>query len=166
MAYGQNGEKWNGFYLAHDMGKLPIGTRLLRQPPHVTETPPCDIHESKLSELDEYLTELAGQTEAIAVKSLGLMFVGHRPKPTLASRFERTEALADLHNNLVTGLGKIGCDFVTLNWALDNYNPHSEAVLLDPGEQLLMDNITVFTKRRNPVIAGLDEVTARYELKA
>lgn len=165
MAYGQNGEKWTSFYLANDIGSLPVGTRLLRQPPHVTETPPCDIENVRLQEMDQYLAELAGQTEAIALKSIGLMFVGHRNKPTLATRFEKTEALVDFHEALISGLGRIGCDFISLEWARGCYTPHSEGVLLDHGEELQMNNITVFTKRRNPIINGLDEVTARYELR-
>ena len=165
MKIGQSPEGITRFYLAHDISALPVGTRFIKNPPHVTQTPPALVEQSRMPEVEEYLENVAAQTDAIALKSMGLMLVGHRAEPTLATRFENNETLAELHQSLINGLGKLGCEFVSLQWALNGYTPHSEGLLIDPGATLLMDNITMFTKRRNPVVNGLSEVTSRYDLR-
>gem|GEM_PF-7016965 len=163
MAYGQNNENRTGFYLADDICKLPIGVRFFATPPHITQCPPAEIETSRLPELNEFLASLIGLTEPIALKSLGQAFFGRRDKPTLVTRFDKPKALDQLHTRLMRGLGDIGCEFIGLDYALDNYAPHTESVLLDPGEIVTMDNLTFFTERRTPRLRGLDEVTARYE---
>ncbi len=163
MTYGQHNEKWGGFYLAHDMCNLPIGTKILQNPPHVTQSPPAEVEATRLPEIDELLSSLAGDTEPITLRSIGQAFFGSRKEPKLVTRFDKPEALDQFHRRLVYGLAKAGCEFIGLDYALDNYQPHTEALLLDPGEIFTMDNLTLFTERRIPQLKSLDEITSRYE---
>ncbi len=164
MAKGQSPEKSLKFYLAHNIAQLPIGTRFFNNPPHITQTPPAFIAPEKMPEIEEFLQSLAAETDAIALKSMGMMFVGHRAAPTHATRFEKPPALDFLHRRLISGLGSLGCEFMSLDYALGNYKPHSEAILLDEDEVINMGNMTVHTKRPHPYISGLTEITHRYDL--
>lgn len=163
MAYGQIMEKKEQFYLAHDMCNLPIGTRFLNSPPHITQCPPAEVETSRLPEVDEFLASLAGDTEPITLRSIGQAFFGRKVEPTLVTQFEKPRALDQFHKRLVQGLAKVGCEFIGLEYALERYNPHTEAVLLDPGVIVTMNNLTFFTERQTPRIQGLDEITARYD---
>lgn len=164
MANGQNPREQVRFYLAHDIAQLPIGTRFLHNPPHVTQTPPAFVDKARMPEVEAFLQEFAETVDTIALRSMGFMFVGHRSEPVPATRFERTPELDFFHRELVHGLGRSGCEFVSLEYALDGYKPHSEAILLDEGAELPMKNITVHTKRPHPQISGLTEITNRYTL--
>jgi hypothetical protein len=165
MKIGQSPEGITRFYLAHDISALPVGTRFIKNPPHVTQTPPALVERARMPEVEAFLEEVSAQTDAIALRSMGLMFVGHRNDPTLATRFERTPELDQLHRTLVHGLGKLGCDFPDLCFALDKYKPHTEAILLDEEERLIMGNISIHAKRPHPNISGLTELTSRHDLR-
>lgn len=166
MKFSQSPENTIKFYLAHDISQLPIGTRFFKNPPHVTLTPPAYIQTEHMPSVQEFLLKLSEQADTIALESMGFMFVGHRSTPTPATRFEKTPAIKDLHERLVKGLGDLGCNFVSLEYALENYNPHSEALLVDEGEILTMNNMTTYTKRPHPNISGLTEITDRYHLSS
>jgi hypothetical protein len=163
MAYGQKYEARTGFYLAHDISRLPIGAKVFANPPHITQCPPAEVDTARLPEIHEFLASLASDTEPIALRSLGQAFFGRRDDPTLVTQFDKPKALDQFHKRLIRGLAKAGCDFIGLEYALEGYNPHSEAVLLDPGVEVTMDNLTFFTECRTPRFNGLDEITARYE---
>lgn len=163
MSYGQIFEKRTSFYLAHDMCGLPIGTKFMINPPHITQCPPAEVEASRLPEVDEFLASLAGDTEPITLRSIGQAFFGRKTEPTLVTQFDKPKALDQFHTRLVRGLAKVGCEFIGLEYALEKYNPHTEALLLDPGVVVKMDNLTFFTERQTPRIRGLDEITARYD---
>lgn len=164
MAFRQNPEKSHKFYLAHDIANLPLGTRFLNNPPHITLAPPAYIEPENMPNVEVYLQQLATQTDEIALSSMGFMFVGHRDTPTPATRFTKTPELATLHEQLIDGLGKRGCEFVSLEWTLTGYQPHCEAILLDEDKTLTVNNVTIYTKRPHPSIRGLTEITNRYQL--
>lgn len=164
MALGQKSSENVKFYLAYDISQLPVGTRFIKNPPHITQTPPAVIERERMPEVEAFLQEFAGQTEEIALTSLGLMFVGHRNEPTLATRFDKTPELDYFHRELISQLDELGCEFVSLDYANENYKPHSEAILLDEGGRMTMSNTTIHTKRPHPLISGLTEITSRYEL--
>lgn len=166
MAYGQNNEQLTRFYLAHDMSRFPVGARLFDSPPHITQCSPVQVEASRLPDVSDYLASLVGETEPIALRSIGQAIFGSKEKPVFVTQFAKPKALEKFHSQIIHTLSMAGCEFIGLEHPLEDYNPHTAAVMLDPGVEVTMDNLTVFTRRQTPQLGGMDEITARYEFSS
>jgi 2'-5' RNA ligase len=111
--------------IQHDFESLPAGTQDSEWPAHVTVVPFFTVDIAKEAEAVGVIREIASTAQPIPVRPGKVSSYGLSEDIPVTELDDYTNRLHDLHNRLVQGLGSAGCQFMDLNYALDNYSPHT-----------------------------------------
>ncbi|HUC95638.1 MAG TPA: 2'-5' RNA ligase family protein [Candidatus Saccharimonadia bacterium] len=129
----------------HDFEANPSGTKLAEWPLHITIVPFFDLASATEQQVvDVIMANSRFVTKSFEVTTGDTAMYG--PNGDIpVTRINNTETLQVLHLGLMNALGGIGCVFLDLTYAKDNYSPHiSHKLGVDiPSSPILVNSLSL-----------------------
>lgn len=138
----------NQLIVFHDLESVQSGVKLDTWPLHISITPFFTLQNTTQEKAIDVITTTAQKHNCIGI-GLGEQVMYGPDNNILVTRvIDNDGELAYLHRSLIHNLGRIGCRFADLTYALSRYSPHisSKNSYPTPSSIQTVDSISIATK--------------------